>query len=259
MESDDIGLALLKALGFNAEKIPASYKKEADYLVTYEDVRALVEVKLKEDAPSLIAEREKVLTDGGVFVTDATLGRNETHSNIIKNASKQLKSSSDKEHDFKVLLFIASGINAPAKLEQFKDTIYGRTQILDQDSNTTKPCYFFRYSDFFRHQSIDGAIATSIDDRSISLIFLLNPFSSKYESLRKSVFLNPFGLAITDPEKEEKAGDAYILDGDACRKKTPIQEAISSYDPALIFLAKKYDKKQLYKIDFNSPEISIRY
>lgn len=259
MKSDEIGLALLKNLGFNAEIIPTSYKKEADYLVTYENVSALVEVKLKEDAPSLIAEREKVLTNGGIFVADATLGRNETHSKIIQNASKQLKSSSDKEHDFKVLLFIASGINALTKLEQFKDTIYGRTQILDQDSKTTKPCYFFRYSDFFRHQSIDGAIAASIHEKSISLSFLLNPFSSKYESLRKSVLLKPFGHAITDPEKEEKVGDAYILDGDIDRKKTPIQELIHSHDPALIFLAKKYNKKQLYKIYFESPELSIRY
>ena len=87
----------------------------------------------------------------------------------------------------------------------------------------------------------------------------LNSYSQNYTSLKSSNFLIPFCDSIDDPLEEEKAGKAYILDGNVNRKKSDFEEMCSSYDPALIYLAEKYNTGPLIKVDFDSPEISVRY
>jgi hypothetical protein len=275
MDSNKLGHDLLKGLGFDVESIPESTiegKKEADYLATYKNVCAIIEVKLKEDDPNLLTEKEETLEAGKVFEHDAKLGRNETVSGKLKKASEQLESSSDKEHDFKILLYVASGNMAKTKSDQFLDTIYGSTKILEMDKITDDPktCYFFRNSDFYRRKSIDAAIVSYIIGNKTETRLCLNPYSSKYESIKNSDILIPFKRAIIDPIEEEKSGCAYIFDGHEERKKSNIldsdeeqkirkfQEHFHQYNPTLIFLTNKYKTGRLIKVDFNSPELSVR-
>lgn len=170
-KSDGIAYEIFKSLGFEVEIIPPSDhqgKKEADFLVSYHDQTAIVECKLKEDDPQVAKEKENKLANGKISIIDGSHGRNETHSGIIRHAEKQLKSSADKPHDFKIISFICTGSNVKTKQQQFIDTIYGSTTITD--GRTAKTCYFYRHSDFMRRNSIDGAVAGYILVESRELI-----------------------------------------------------------------------------------------
>jgi hypothetical protein len=223
--------------------------------VKYNGSIALVEAKLKEDSCETVEKREKDLSEDGVSVVESKLGRNETYSGIIKSASKQLSSSSDKPHDFKILMFIVSGINTRSKKDQFKDTIYGSTLVID--GNKGKPCYFFRNSDFYRRTNIDAVILGECDTNNarISFELCLNPYGKNYQSLKESDFITPFGSAIIDPIELEKKGLAYIPDDDVDRRLNELEKICQTCNPILRHLEKKYKTGYLVHADFNAPEI----
>lgn len=94
--------------------------------------------------------------------------------------------------------------------------------------------------------------------RKAILKICLNPYSLRYQALKVSEFLLPFGSAVLDPIDEEKAGRAYIPDDDVERKEQDFTSAFSLYDPVLHHLADKYKTGQLIRFDFNAPEFAIR-
>lgn len=260
MDSDNIAKKLLLDLGYTVEVIPTSdnkQKKEADFLISYDNIVAIVEAKLKEDDPEVAKEKEAKLASGHVSVVEGKLGRNETISGIIGKAKIQIESSSDKKHDYKIISFIASGSNAKTKADQFKDTIYGSTSIIE--GNTQKPCYFYRHADFFRKKIIDAAIVTHITNNEMIIQLCLNPYSSNYKSLKSSNFITPFGKAVIDPFELERQGLAYIPDPEIERKLNDFHKLSPLYNPILLHLTEKYNTGFLIAADFNSPELSIRY
>ena len=248
---------MLAGLGYIVKKIPESEKKEADFLLCYQGVTALLEAKLKEDDLGVVKEREEALSAGEVSVVEAKLGFNNNLSKIIDNANRQLFSSSDKPHDFKIISFIASGINQKTKADQFKDTIYGSTLIL-LNGTSTKTCYFFRESAFYKRKGVDAAIVGHIINDEIILELCLNPYSLNYKNLKESVFLKPFNRAVIDPIKLEEQGLAYIPDADIERKLSPLHKLSPMYNPIIQNLQKKYNLGFITPVDFNSPELSIR-
>jgi len=252
--SDDIAFYSLEKLGYQVDIIPASDKKEADFIVKYKDNIALVEAKLKEDSDETIENRVADLSTKRVSIVDSKLGRNETYSGIIRSASKQL-SSSDKQHDFKVLLFTVSGINTESKKDQLKDTIYGSTLIIE--GNKSKVCYFFRNSDFYRRTNIDAIIIGVWDIQSKQIYFelCLNPYAKNYQLLKVSNFIEPFGQAIIDPIELERKGLAYIPDCDIERNLTELQKLSPMYNPILQHLQEKYKTGYLINVDLNAPDI----
>ncbi|MDQ7089732.1 MAG: hypothetical protein Q9M50_03695 [Methylococcales bacterium] len=256
MVSDEIAHKMLIKLGYVVEKIPESEKEEADFLVKYQGSTALLEAKLKKDDPSIVKKREASLSAGKVSVVEAKLGINSNLSKIIDKANSQLLSSSDKPHDFKIVSFIASGINEKTKTDQFKDTIYGSTLV--SNGNNTKTCYFFRDSAFYKRNNIDAAIVGYVFNNEIILELCLNPYSLNYNSLKESVFLEPFKGAVIDPLKLENKGLAYIPDHNIDRKLNEFQKNIPSHNPILIHLQEKYKTGFLINIDWDSPELAIR-
>lgn len=263
MESDDLARSLLENLGYDVFIIPPSNiegKKEADFIISLNSYSALVEAKLKKDDPKEYLKREDTLESGSVYCSNHTLGRNETISGIIGNAARQLRSSTDKEHNFRVLFFIANCINAKVVSEQFIDTIYGRTEIIElENHNTTKKCYFYRNSDFYRRNIIDAAIVGYKFGQDVHLKICLNTYSENYEFIKNSGFISPFGASVVDPLTEESLGLAYIPDKDIERKENEFSKVFPFYDPVLIHLSQKYHTGRLIKADFNCPEISIRH
>jgi hypothetical protein len=263
MKSDEVAYELLQNLGYAVEIIPTSdneQKKEADFLICYENIVAIVEAKLKEDDPDIANEKEKKLVAGEVSIVEGKLGRNETHSGIINKATKQLISSGDKEHDFKIISFIATGSNVKTKADQFKDTIYGSTLIMESSNNgtTSKICYFFRNADFYRRKGIDAAIVSYILNGKIITQLCLNPYSKKFDVLRSSIFLEPFNGAVIDPIELENQGLAYIPDDDIDRKPNDLHKLSPMYNSILQHLTKKYNTGFLVNVDFDSTELSIR-
>ncbi|HEA3126380.1 hypothetical protein [Aeromonas veronii] len=260
-KSDEISKCLLEWLGYDVVVIPTSdreQKKEADFFITYGNESAIVEAKIKEDSEDVARKKEEKLLAGEVAIVEGKLGRNETISGIIKQAKKQLRSSSDKEHDFKFISFIATGSNPLTKADQFKDTIYGSTLIVTPANGDSKTCYFYRNADFFRHKLIDAAIIGYKQGEYITVYLALNPYSENYERLKASYFIRPFGDKYIDPIELEKQGKAYIPDAHIDRKLTEIAQLTPLYNPIIHHLMEKYNLSFAIPVDFDSPELSIR-
>lgn len=243
---------LLEHWGISVEDIPTSdreEKREADFIATFGGVRVLIEEKTKEDNLEKLAARAQRLDNGGVYIETLPLVRNETLSGIIRNAAKQLLSSSDKPHDFQLMWFTGTGMHAQAKYEQFMATLYGRTNIFEMNSNGYRRCYYFRNSDFYRRAAIvDGAVAAYIDGSSIVARLCLNTWSPRFASFRQSPVIAPFGTAVEDPAELEAGGTAFILDSELNRRNE---------GPLLEFLQTKYSTGPLMKFDLGYTEASV--
>lgn len=262
-KSNKISKPLFEDLGYKVADIPTSdreEKKEADFLISYGNETAIVEAKIKEDEPKTACNKERDLSAGKVSIVETKLGRNETISGTINKAKKQLRSSSDKEHDFKLISFIATGSNVQAKIGQFMDTIYGSTLIVNPIDGSYKTCFFYRHSDFFRHRIIDAAVIGYEQGSMITTKYLaINPYSENYERIKGSQFIEPFQEKVIDPIELEKQGLAYIPDPDIDRKLTELATLVHFHNPIIQHLMKKYQIADLIiPIDFNCSELSVR-
>ncbi len=243
---------LLEHWGISIEDIPTSdrdEKKEADFLASFGEVRVLIEEKTKEDDPNYLATSAKELEQGGIHGKTIPLIRNETLSGIIRGAAKQLRSSTDKPHDFRLIWFTATGVDAEAKYEQFMVTLYGRTNIVELNAEGYRRCYYFRNSDFFRRATVvDGAVAAYVDGTSITAGLCLNSLSPRYAELRRSSVVSPFGTAVEDPAGLEARGSAFVLDCDLNRKDE---------GQLLAYLKTKYKTGPLMTIDLGYTSASM--
>lgn len=89
---------LLEHWGVSVEDIPTSdkeEKQEADFIATFSGARVLIEEKTKKDNSEKLAQRSQRLEKGEIYSDSLPLVRNETLSGIIRDATKQLRSSSD--------------------------------------------------------------------------------------------------------------------------------------------------------------------
>jgi hypothetical protein len=244
--------ALLQHWGVRVDDIPTSdleEKKEADFLAMFGSSSVLIEEKTKEDDPEYLAHRASELESGAVHGITIPIKRDETISGIVRAASKQLKSSSNLPHDFRLMWFTATGVTARGKFEQFMATLYGRTNILEMNASGYRRCYFFRNADFFRRASvIDGAVAAHTDGTSISAKLCLNPLSPRYAQLKASEVLKPFNGAVEDPIEMEESESAFILDAAIDRKNET---------ELLKFLQNKYQTGPLMKFDLGYTSASI--
>jgi len=236
--------ALLQHWGIDVEDIPTSdaeEKQEADFVAAFSGVRVLIEEKTKEDDPTYLAKRATELESGEAHLSVLPLSRNETLSGLVRDASHQLKSSLDKLHDFRLIWFTGTGVQAEGKYEQFRATLYGLTNILEMNTTYSRRCYYFRHADFFRRADIiDGAVVAHTDGRSITARLCLNSLSPRYEALRSSAVVKPFGTAVEDPPALEAEGTAFIADGAVDRKNE---------SRLLVYLQNKYGTAPLMKFD----------
>lgn len=244
-----IARALLEHWNVGVNDIPTSHVKTADFMADFGGVKVLIEEKIKEDDPEYLAERAAKLDTGEVQFASLPITRNEILSGLVRDASRQLKSSSDQPHDFRLMWFTATGVHAQGNYEQFMATLYGRTNILEMNASGYRRCYYFRYSDFVRRAAVlDGAVVAHTDGRSIAARLCLNAFSPRYEALRSSPVVRPFGTAIEDPLKLEAEGTAFVLDSALSRK----QEG-----PLLEYLQEKYKTGPLMTFDLGYLSASI--
>lgn len=244
--------ALLEHWGVTVQDIPTSdaeKKQEADFLANFSGVTVLIEEKTKEDDPVYLARRSQELESGQIHAATFPLRRDETLSGLVRDASRQLRSSTNKPHTFRLMWFTATGVRAEAKYEQFIATLYGRTNILEMNASGYRRCYYFRHADFFRRADIiDGAIVAHTDGQSISSRLCLNSLSPRFQALRQSPVLAPFGTAIEDPQALEAEGIAFILDSALDRKDER---------QLLAYLQRKYGTGPLMKFDLGYTSASL--
>lgn len=252
MPSLSYARALLEHWGVSVQDIPTSdaeQKQEADFLASFDGVRVIIEEKTKEDDPGYLAHRAKELQRGQIHSFTLPLVRNETLAGLVRDASRQLRSSSELPHEFRLMWFTATGVHAQGKYEQFMATLYGRTNLLEMNASGYRRCYYFRNADFFRRAAvIDGAVAAYTHGKSISAKLCLNSLSPRFQSLRSSPVLRPFGTAVEDPIALEAEGSAFVLDSDLDRKQ---EGALLSY------LQSKYSTGPLMKFDLGYTNASL--
>ncbi|MBS0588533.1 MAG: hypothetical protein JSS37_11420 [Proteobacteria bacterium] len=253
MQQFSYAKTLLLHWGISIEDIPTSdikQKKEADFLVKFDNAVVLIEEKTKGDDPTYLTQRTEELERGEIHSKTLPTSRNETLSGLVRDASHQLRSSSEKHHDFRLMWFTATGAHAEGKYEQFITTLYGRTNIMEMNADQHRCCYYFRNADFFRRaEVIDGAIVAYTDGKRLSAKLCLNSLSPRYEALKRSAVVKPFGTAVEDPSAQEADGTAFILDGDLDRKN---EAALLAY------LQNKYKTAPLMNIDLACTYASIR-
>lgn len=264
LNSDDISKKLLEELGFSVTKIPEKNdRKEADFLAKFGGDNFLIEAKVKSDSENEINKKEDTLSRGDVFISEGSLGRNETISTIIRHASKQLRSSSSfHDHNYKLVFIFCVDINTKTKSDKVIDTLYGRTQIIEMNKSNPvlKPCYFFRHADLYRRKDdIDGVVIGYEDPQGRANFQLcLNTYSDNYSTIKDSLLVSKFGAALVDPISEEENQKAYIPDINIPRSKPNESYLTPLYNPMLHHLKEKYGTEFLMNVDFDSPEFSIR-
>ena len=266
MNSDELAGRILKELfGSEVERLSVSTesgKKTPDFFIKYGAATALVEAKLKNNNPKDIDRRTETLQAGDIYESCHALGRNETISGIVHRGTQQLKANTVIEAKFRILLFMMNCINPEAVRDQLIDTLYGKTQVIEMKTSCVKPCYFYRNSDFYRRKELDAVISSMCGDENISpSIIYINTYSSRYQELKESELLRPFGSNVLDPIEEEKMGRAYIPDDDIERTEDKFMQQFTQHfpalDPVLHHLAKKYKTGALTRCDFKAPEFSI--
>lgn len=252
MPSHSYAKTLLQHWGVTVEDIPtsdAAMRQEADFLANFDGVPVLIEEKTKGDDPAYLAHRAQELESGRIHATTFPLRRDETLSGLVRDASHQLRSSTDKPHNFRLMWFTATGTLAKGKYEQFMATLYGRTNILEMNAAHYRRCYYFRHADFFRRADvIDGAVVAYTNGKSISAKLCLNSLSPRFQVLRKSSVLRPFGAAVEDPEALEAEGTAFILDAELDRKREGL---------LLDYLQQKYATGPLMNFDLGFTGVSV--
>jgi hypothetical protein len=144
--------ALLEHWGVAVQSIPTSdaqQKQESDFLADFSGVRVLIEEKTKEDDLAYLSQRAQELESGQIHAASLPIRRDETLSGLVRDASHQLRSSSDKQHDFRLMWFTATGPLAIGKYEQFMATLYWAHQyprderLRLQTLLLLSPCGFF--------------------------------------------------------------------------------------------------------------------
>lgn len=230
----------LENWGFSVIKIPESHiqgDNRPDYEVVCDQEHYLIEVKSREDDGNEINEKEETLNKGEIYDQHRALTRKNTDSGIIRNACDQLRKYGNEEHVRLIWLCVVDDAQE-AKFEQFKSTLYGKSQVFDLDRDSQhRPCYFYGRSDFYRRKDIlDGVIVSTPREAELCL----NPFSVKYTKLQRSQFAVIFKNSICDPIKEESEGLAYVVDSNVDRRD---EEAVMAY------LSKKYQAPKLQKVD----------
>ncbi len=249
MDDQSHALHVLQSMADAVQELPTGDTEQADFLATFGRSRVLIEEKTKFDDPKIDAERYAALRSGKLHSRCTPLARNNRVSGIVGKAAKQLASSAKEEHDFRIVWFTGAGRSGEARYEQFINTIYGATSIVERNSTETRKCYFFRNSDFYRYRSVlDGAVAAYIANDQIHLKLCLNPLSSNYYAMKESDFVAKFGNAIEDPVAHEEAGEAFIIDG-------PIDRSDNA--SLLDYLKKKYETDCLMDMDMGHVEASI--
>lgn len=249
MATPSFAKQFLKRWGIAVSDIPTSAKEESDFLATFGTYKVLIEEKTKIDDSTRLSQRAATLSKGEVHGASTPLVRDNRLSGLVGKATSQLLSSADKDHDFRLIWFTGTGVDAEAKFHQFIATIYGTTNILEMNASHYRRCYFFRNSDFHRYaQVIDGAIVAHVSGSSISAKLCLNPLSPQFSALKNSSVVMPFGTAVEDPLAQGQEKEVFVVDSDIDR---------NDESALLTFLQAKYGTLPLMKFDLGYLSASV--
>lgn len=213
MTSEEFVEKALDTFGFHVEKIEEATEKRPDFSVTFNDESYIVEVKEKEDTPEHI-ELAKRISKNEIADISIDLVETGTIRSIISKAKKQIDTFAEDEEVFRVVWFVCKGMHHNAQEDIIFHSLYSSVPMWDLDNKiwekTTPMCYFFGlHSKFYRYRNeLDAVIIGNMEEGKLCL----NPYSPRYEAIKKSHLFNSMSPAIIDPIEEEQRGTAIIVD-----------------------------------------------
>lgn len=201
--------------GFKVDDIRAGKKERADFLISTDYERIILELKIKGEDEEELRDRRKILDSGSIYSRSESSLRRNRMSGLVRKGVSQLVETPD-EADFKVLWLHAAGRYGEILETRLTATLYGRRQLIHtENEHDDRYCYYFDNSDFFRHRSVLNAAIVSFEDRCQLCINDLYPDA---DAFRRSEFRSLFGEGYIDPVEFERMGDAYIVDGSVDRR-----------------------------------------
>lgn len=241
--------ALLRSFGFAVTEIPKRHGVlTPDFHAAKNGEDFIVEMKSRWDDEAQLEAEGEVLESGGVASRSGTINRTNAVSGIVAYAVKQIESFLGPAGAFKIVWLHASGFDPELQFMQFRGSLYGLRDILDmgEGKGNFTECYYFDFSDFFRHKpSLDAAILTTDSE----LQLCINDLSPRAEQLRRSVLVEAFRGGVVDPTDLERQKRAYVAD---CNYDRRDKNKVISY------LQEKYNKKWLVDINLAKHSTMIR-
>jgi hypothetical protein len=239
MSTENFVLRGLRSLGFHVVPVEVGADKTPDLLASDGSSTYLIEVKDKFPDVALKGRRQRALSRSGVWEEEESLGFHNALSAVLRGACAQLGRYEPEVPHFRLVWLHARGRHPEAQFEQFMATLAGVVNLIDMaeigETVQARPCYYFGFSEFFRHREVlDGAFL-STDEKGF---LLLNSLSERYGLLRESALCRLFH-AVRDPVRQEREGAAYVADSDLDR---------SDPEAVLEYLRRKYARPGL--IDF---------
>lgn len=215
---EDYVVEFFSRVGINAQKIPESNEKSPDFLIEYNGVKILVELKTKFDNQSLIKRRKEAFKNDQIFEYVTVGQRQNSISSSIEKAYRQLSNRKQKVGaDFCYIFLLAAGMYSHAQFEKIEATLYGLKHIITTgfDQPIIKKCYYYTFNEFYRFKDIlDGAFVVGGG----SVFLYLNDRSLQYPATKNSLFVKRFLPAVIDPQQEEAENLAYVITENIDRK-----------------------------------------
>jgi hypothetical protein len=200
--------------GFRVDDVSDDDNEErADQLVSDQSVRVLLELKIKGEDETEVAERDSALNSSGIHrYAESSIRRNRMSALIGKGVSQLIHTPI--VADFNVLCLHSAGRYADHHQLRFVATLYGRRWLIQVPGSDGRYCYYFDNSDFFRHRAALAAAIVSCGDECQLCINDLHPTAEKF---RQSPFRALFSDGCIDPPELEARGDAYIAPANVTR------------------------------------------
>ena len=216
----DAAIAFLKQTGYRADPIPTEQSngvKRADILAESASDTLIGEVKSRLDEERF-SELVKGTLAGQQTVFQNKIQRNETLSKAIKEASRQIESTSALYPDALGLVWLRPQQNFGLfdTLEITLATLLGVkfAHVTDSDGTMSwRKCYYCDFSDFYRYRNIAAVVFNKATDG----LLIPNKWCIEKDAFRKTLLYQEYEMAraIFDPHSEVDSGDALVLDGEA--------------------------------------------
>jgi hypothetical protein len=197
-------------LGYVVTRVPESRDSQrADYSIENGADQFIAEVKSRGPDEHFEQRMERF----GRAESQQTIGRSNPISKQISVAASQLAATTAGNQSLlRIVVLVAAGDDPELQVEQFQATLYGKVDLLREGrfGVVAVPCFYFTFNDFFRHPAIDAVVVLVPAGARLCI----NSFARQRDQLGESKLhkeLTAVG-AVTDPEAQERLGDAFLAD-----------------------------------------------
>jgi len=207
---------LLTALQYSVADIPESDERRADLRAANATSTYLVEVKQKLDDNDSLEADSRRMADGEVISHLETLSHHNRVDAILKDGRDQLDLTPKSNGDFRLVWFVASGIDRHVYWKRAFATFYGSVQLLalKPPSDRIVDCFYFDYSAAWSMPTVDAMVLVDHDN----LQLCLNEFSPQLDAFRESSLCKQLSDAVVDPLRLVADNSIIALHSDVSRK-----------------------------------------